>query len=147
MKKKNDFEEFLRQLEETLGKMLDEIDITENRPVDIGISVNVFPVIVFNSEEPILGKEVKTPVDILETEKNIHALIGLPGMEKENINISCNGKALEVTAFNDRQNLKETIELPAKVIKSGMKASYDNGVLEIVFTKSKKRKTVKKSNT
>ncbi len=147
MKKKNDFEEFLRQLEETLGKMLDEIDIPENTPIDIGISVNVFPVVVFNSEEKSPRKEVKTPVDILETEKNIHALIGLPGMEKENISISCNGRALEVTACNSEQTLKETIDLPAKVIKSGMKASYDNGVLEIVFTKSKKRKAVKKSNT
>ena len=44
MKKRNDFEEFLEKLEETLNNIMDEIDIPEKKPVNISVSVNIMPV-------------------------------------------------------------------------------------------------------
>jgi HSP20 family molecular chaperone IbpA len=147
MKKINDIDEFLKQLEETLGKMLDEIDISEDRPIDIGISVNICPIVVLNSQELYHPTESsKTAVDILETEKKVHAVVGLPGMELGDIKITCKGKVLEITASNSQDTLKETIELPARVNKTGMKATCNNGILELVFNKSKIKRPIKKSN-
>jgi len=145
MKKRNDFEEFLKQLEERLGKMLDEIDISDDRPIDIGISVNIYPVVVMNSQELYRPEDSsKTPVDILETDKKVHAVIGLPGMELQDINIACKGRILEIAASNG--TLKERIELPARVNKTGIKATLNNGILELVFNKSKMNRSIKKSN-
>lgn len=137
MKKSNEFEEFLKQLEEALDNIINEIDYPENKPINIDISLNLFPLVVFKSGKITIDK---APVDILETEKNIHAVIGLPGMEMENIKLACSGKALEITANNSETAITETIELPSKVNKTGIKSTYKNGILEVVFNKPKKGK-------
>ncbi len=134
MKKRKDLDEFLRQLEEAVDDMLDEIDI--DMPIFIDVSIYLCPFMAFNPEKPGIQHR-KLPVDILETEKNIHAVIGLQGMDKENIELSCNGMVLEITASNAGKTLKESIELPARVIKKGMKAVFKEGILEVVMTKSR----------
>jgi HSP20 family protein len=91
-------------------------------------------------QEIFVQKKNNTSVDILETEKNIHALVELPGLEKKDIALSCNGWELKITARNvEKIETVETIKLPARVIKKGMKATYQKGILEVVFNKSKKR--------
>ena len=86
-----------------------------------------------------IRKEGRIPVDILETETNIHALMGLSGVDTEDIKLSRNGKTLEITTSDKEGSLKETIELPARAVKKGMKATYKNGVLEVVLNKSKRQ--------
>lgn len=138
MKKRNEFDEFIQQLEEAIDNIIDEIDLPENRPVNIDISINLCPRMVFKSEDHSVQQPGKTPVDILETENNIHAVIALPGMEMENIRLIRSGRVLEITALCGDDEVKETIELPSRVNKTGMKTTYRNGILEMVFNKSKK---------
>lgn len=140
MKKRNEFDEFLRQLEEAIDEIIDEIEIPENRPVNIELSINLCPLMVFRPDDIVAQPSGKTPVDVLETEKNIHAVIALPGMEKGNINLTCRGTALEITANNAEKTVTEAIELPARVNKTGMSATYNNGILEVIFNKRKVRK-------
>ncbi len=144
MKKNKDFDEFIRRLEEAIENMMDGSDIS-NRPIFIDISINVCPSMGFIPANPDIQIERKAPVDILETEKNIYAVIGLPGMEKEDIKLSCTGWTLEVTASNAVDTLREEIELPSRVNKKGMRTKYENGILEVVFNKS--RKGASKTNT
>ncbi len=138
MRKNNDFSEFLRQLEEAINNLKDEIGISD-RPIYIDISINVCPHMDVAPAEEFIQKEGETPVDILETDTNIYALIGLPGMEKENIKLSCTGWTLGITASNAVKTMREIIELPSRVNRKGMNATYKNGILEIVLNKSKKR--------
>ena len=140
MKKRNEFDEFLRQLEEAIDEIIDGIEIPENRPVNIELSINLCPLMVFRPDDIVAQPAGKTPVDVLETEKNIHAVIALPGMEKGNINLTCRGTALEITANNAEKTVTEAIELPARVNKTGMSATYNNGILEVIFNKRKARK-------
>lgn len=135
MKKRNVFEEFLRQLEEAIDDIVDEIEIPENRRVNIDISINLFPPVILKSGAFIQQTE-KSPVDILETEKSIHTIVGLPGMEMEDIKLTCSGKVLEITARNAETIVVESIELPARVNKSSMKTTYKNGILEVIFNKA-----------
>ncbi|MDP3102979.1 MAG: hypothetical protein Q8M95_00045 [Candidatus Methanoperedens sp.] len=132
MKKKNPVDELIKLLEETVRGM-QEGGTSIYIDVSINPCQNMFPV----SQEVIVHKKNKTSVDILETEKNIHALVGLPGVEEKDIVLSCNGLVLEIKSGNT-ENI-ETIELPARVIKTGMKVKYQNGILEVVFNKSKKQ--------
>jgi HSP20 family molecular chaperone IbpA len=131
MKKNNPVDELIRLLEETVRGMQEG-----GTSVFIDISINpchnMFPV----PQEITVQKKNNTSVDILETEKNIYALVGLPGVEKKDIALSCNGWALEIKAGNSEKI--ETVELPARVIKTGMKVTFKNDVLEVVFNKSKK---------
>lgn len=139
MRKKKDLDEFIRMLEEAVKSMQD--DGTSPRPIFVDIAINVCPNMNFNPAEIGIPKANKVPVDILETEEKIHALIGLPGMEWENIRLCCNGKVLEITAADPGKPLNETIELPARVIKKGMKARLENGILEVILNKSKRKAT------
>ena len=141
MKKSKDIDEFIKWLEEMVEKMQDEED-TSKRPIFIDISINLRPVMDYEPADFCVQGESKVPVDVLETEKNIHAVVGLAGMKKEDIRLICTGKTLEIS--NEQGTLKEIIELPARVNRTSMRTTYENGVLEVVFNKTKKR--VKKNN-
>lgn len=136
MKKTNDFEEFLNLLEEAVNKITDENNIPEKRPVNINININLYPVMAANPGDIFVHQE-KMPVDILETNDKIHAVMPLPGMEIENIKIECRGKTLEIMAANSERTFQEIIELPSKVNRTGIAATCKNGILEVVLNKSK----------
>ncbi len=136
MKKTNDFEEFLNLLEEAVNQIVDENDIPEKRPVNISININLYPVMAANPGGIFVHQE-KLPVDILETSDKIHAVMPLPGMEMENINIICRGKSLEIMAVNSENMFREIIELPSKVNRTEIAATCKNGILEVVLNKPK----------
>ena len=138
MKKRTDLEEFLKQLEEALDNFMqeiDDVDIPDNIPVNVNISINLFPLMIPGDRN--IGVH-KTPVDILETDEKVHAIIGIPGMELKNVKLTGSGRLLEIIADNPEKSVIDSIELPARVNKTGMKAALKNGILEIVFNKSKK---------
>jgi HSP20 family molecular chaperone IbpA len=136
MKKTNDFEEFLNLLEEAVNKIADENNAPEKRPVNISININLYPVMTA-IPGGIFVQQEKMPVDILETSDKIHAVMALPGMEMENINLICRGKSLEIIAENCENKVREIIELPSKVNRTGIAATCKNGILEVVLNKPK----------
>jgi len=141
MKKRKNFDEFLGQLEKAIDNIIDEIDVPDDRPVNIEISLYLCPRMFFGSGAAVrqIGK---TPVDILETEKNIHAVIRIPEMEMETVKLEDSGRVVEITAPSGGDSINEMIELPARVNKGGMMMTYKNGILELVFNK---RRTGKRS--
>jgi HSP20 family molecular chaperone IbpA len=145
MKKRNNFEEFLEKLEETLHDIIKEMNIPGKKPVNISVSVNIIPVMADNPEDIFITRKDKTPVDVLETEKKIHVLIGLSGFEPKDIMLTCSRKALEIYVNNPHNLINEMVELPAKVNKTGIKTTYKNGILEVIFNKTKLVKKSKKS--
>jgi len=136
MKKTNDFEEFLNLLEEVVNKIADENNSPEKRPVNISFNINLYPVMAAIPNDIFVQQE-KMPVDILETSDKIHAVMALPGMEMENINLICRGKSLEIIAENCENKFREIIELPSKVNRTGIAATCKNGILEVVLNKPK----------
>jgi len=145
MKKRNDFEEFLEKLEETLKDIMDEIDIPEKKSINLLVSVNIIPVLANNPGDIVVRYKNRTPVDILETEKNIHVIIGLGGIEPRDIKLTCSGKSLEITINNREKTVNELIELPAAVNKTGIRTTYSNGILELVLIKTKRVRKSRKS--
>lgn len=133
MKKKNPVDELIKLLEETVRGMQEG-----GTSIFIDVSINPCQNMCPAPQEVIVHKKNNTTVDILETEKNIHALVGLPGVEEKDIVISCNGRTLEIGTCNPGNTINEKIELPAKVNKTGMRAVFNNGILEVVFNKSKR---------
>ena len=142
MKKINGFEEFIEKLEETLNDIMNEMNIPDKKPVNISVSVNIIPVMAANPGDIFITRKDKTPVDVLETEKNIYVLIGLAGIEPKDIMLTCSGKTLGIYANNPQNLVNEMVELPARVNKTGIKTTYKNGILEVRFNKTK---LVKKS--
>ncbi len=102
-------------------------------------------------EEGFLREPV---VDIEETDNEIIVRAELPGMEKEDIDIEATEDTLIIAAKHKKEEIKRgksavfarrgfigfyrEIPLPTEVIPEKAKATYRNGVLEIILPKARK---------
>ncbi|MCO8244562.1 MULTISPECIES: Hsp20/alpha crystallin family protein [unclassified Haladaptatus] len=82
------------------------------------------------------GFGADTHVDIHEDEELVRVIADLPGVEKDDINLKCDGEAMTISAVSDHREYDERITLPARVDESSAKATYNNGVLEVTFEKT-----------
>jgi HSP20 family protein len=95
-------------------------------------------------------------VDVEETKDNIVARIELPGMKKEDIKVTLVNNMLTVSGERKHQveekgktyyrieraygKFQRTVELPTEVLGDKAKATYKDGILELVIPKSEKAK-------
>jgi HSP20 family protein len=95
-------------------------------------------------------------VDVWETEDSVHYAFDLPGIPKDQIAIEVADGGLTVSATREREQKVEadrfqrferrtgtfsrTVGLPQGVSEDGIKASYENGVLEIRVPKPEQPK-------
>ena len=95
-------------------------------------------------------------VDLFESIVNVMVKVDLPGMKKEDINVSVHGDI--ITIKGEKKTEKESGEegrvkterfygtfnrvmtLPAEVDETKVKASYRDGVLEIILAKKEEQK-------
>ncbi len=77
-----------------------------------------------------------THVDVYETEDTVRVIADLPGVEKDHISLTCDGKALTISAENDRRDYDERIDLPGRVDEHSAEATYNNGILEVTFERA-----------
>jgi HSP20 family protein len=75
----------------------------------------------------------KSMVDILQADDALHVIIEVPGINKEDIKIDLAGDILNINAQGNDRKYSEQIELPVKVLSDQIKATYKNGVLEVIF--------------
>jgi Molecular chaperone (small heat shock protein) len=82
------------------------------------------------------GTETDIHLDIHEAEQELRVVADIPGVEKEAIELKCDGKTLTLDATGDDRTYSERIELPAAVDEHSASATYNNGVLEVVFQRT-----------
>jgi HSP20 family protein len=143
------FEEMLREFE-SLGP-----EEHMGGPFFYGFSINQRPgeepeVREFGNIRPEGGKieigERKPLVDVFDSEKTVQIVAEMPGIEKEDVELSVEGRDLEIRAARGDRRYHEFVELPADVEVDTAKASYKNGVLDISLNKVQKPKRKKKIN-
>ena len=79
------------------------------------------------------GFASETHVDVYEEESNIRVVADLPGVEKEAIDLKCDGELLTISAASDRREYDERLRLPVRVDEHYARATFKNGVLEVTF--------------
>ncbi len=108
------------------------------------------------SMEPVSGVWVPA-VDMEETDDELIVHIELPGMKKEDINLSVRGDVLTVSGEREHKKEEKTktyhrieraygkfqrsIPLPVEVDTEKSKATYENGILTVRLPKSAKSKS------
>ena len=119
---------------------------------------------VFSTPELFSSGSWHPNVDVSEGRKTIIVKAELPGVEKENIDLSLEGRLLTICGEKKQEKeesdehyhrvessfgvYKRTIELPSDVDKSKVHAKYKNGVLKIKLKKTNRAETKKiKINT
>ncbi|GAA0651671.1 Hsp20/alpha crystallin family protein [Salarchaeum japonicum] len=79
------------------------------------------------------GFGTDTHVTVYEEDDEVRVVADLPGVEKEDIDLKCDGDVLTISAATDAREYDERIELPARVDEHSASATYNNGVLEVSF--------------
>ncbi|WP_136716611.1 Hsp20/alpha crystallin family protein [Halorientalis salina] len=75
-------------------------------------------------------------LDVHETDGEIRVVADLPGVEKDAIDLKCDGEVLTVSAASDRRDYEERVRLPTRVDEHSAAATYNNGVLEVTFERA-----------
>lgn len=82
--------------------------------------------------------EVRQPlVDVLDEGERLVVIAELPGIENDEIRIELKGDILIVCAEGKYRKYGKEILLPCAVDPSGIKSSYNNGILTIELTKER----------
>ena len=93
---------------------------------------------------PEEDERIREPLaDVIEEDTVVRILIELPGVEKNQIDLSATELTLKVRAKTPVRNYKKEIPLPASVIPESSKATFNNGVLEVTLKKTKSEYTKK----
>jgi len=90
-------------------------------------------------------EEYREPlVDVMENDKNISVTAELPGVTKNDIELSLSedNQSLTIKVDTPERKYYKEVVLPARVKPNTVKATYKNGILDIVF----ERETPKESN-
>ena len=80
-------------------------------------------------------KEDREPlIDTIVNPETVKVVAELPGVEKRDISLECDGHKLTLKVDTDKRRYYKELELPVEVDPDTSKASYKNGVLELLLT-------------
>jgi HSP20 family protein len=94
---------------------------------------------IFDEIERMMGADggfaTETHVDVQDLGDRLRLVADLPGVEKEGIDLQCDGETLTIGAVGDRREYDERIRLPARVDEHTASATFNNGILQVTFEK------------
>ena len=139
----NPFDDIFEQINEMMNRMMDD---------DFEMSVNGYSYTKKPGEEPefnTFGNQANdfggtgfqggetTHYDIIDEDEDLRAIIDLPGVEKDEIDLSLSNKKMKVEASQPEfdRNYDEVINLPVQVDVETADATFNNGVLEVTIEK------------
>ncbi|GAB3024062.1 Hsp20/alpha crystallin family protein [Natronobiforma cellulositropha] len=119
------FDDFFREIERMMNEMMSGADVNFESRTNAATGATA-------------GFGADTHVDVHDTDEEVRVIADLPGVEKKNIELECDGKALTISAQSDHREYDERISLPRRVNEHTANATYNNGVLEVVFESAEK---------
>jgi HSP20 family protein len=80
-------------------------------------------------------------VDVQETDEEVRVVADIPGVEKEEIDLRCDGETLTLRASGETREYEERVTLPTAVDEHSASATYNNGILEVTFDPAEETST------
>lgn len=113
------FDDFFQELERMMNEMMSgEFDMhVERREGDHGTTTDIH-------------------LDIYEEDATLRVVADLPGVDKDGINLKCDGEQLTIDAAGDSREYHERVSLPVRVDEHTANATYNNGILEVTFERA-----------
>jgi len=94
-------------------------------------------------EGPKVKEEREPLVDIIESNGEIHIVVELPGVDKEDIKLRGTETTLTISVDVPQRKYYKEIKLPARVNVKEARTAYKNGVLEVKIPKIEDEKRSK----
>jgi HSP20 family protein len=109
-------DDILREIERVMNEMMGEdVHMDRGGPAGFGSDLHL---------------------DVHEDDEEIRVVADMPGVEKDAIDLKCDGEILTVSAASDRRDYEERVRLPVRVDEHSAAATYNNGVLEVSFDRA-----------
>ncbi|QGA84185.1 Hsp20/alpha crystallin family protein [Halomicrobium sp. LC1Hm] len=75
-------------------------------------------------------------LDVHETDDQLRVVADVPGVDKDDIDLKCDGTVLTIEAAGTHRDYDDQITLPARVDEHSANATYNNGILEVTFDRA-----------
>ena len=148
------FERMFEEMQKAIGKMLSEgSNFEPGKPYMHGFSFKVGPdgkptISEFgnrprktpNKPGIQLSEEREPPTDVIETKTDVTVTLEMPGVEKDDIDLHVTEDKIEISVETEKRKYHKAIALPTKVKADTTKATYKNGVLDVVVKKKEPSK-------
>ncbi|MGM0592602.1 MAG: Hsp20/alpha crystallin family protein [Halobacteriota archaeon] len=79
------------------------------------------------------GFTSETHVEVFDEGGVIRLVADLPGVDKDAIELQCDGEIITISAASDHREYDERIRLPARVDEHSANATFKNGILQVTF--------------
>lgn len=90
--------------------------------------------------EPLISEEREPLTDIIEGNTDVAVTVEIPGVEKEDIDLNVKNDILEIRVNTPDRKYHKSLDLPCDVIPNTTKATYKNGILDVVIKRKEKKK-------
>ncbi len=136
----DEFDAFFKEVRRLMEDLIRELDrsMEEGAPLFYGVRVTVGPdgIPKFERLEPVRPKKkrAKRPLtDIRTIDNKVYVIMELQGISNpKNVRVACDGNLLKVRARENDIGYAKNVVLPFPVDPKSMKATFRNGILEIV---------------
>ena len=95
---------------------------------------------IFDEIERMMGEmddtgdaDADPHIDVYDDDNVVRLVADLPGVEKSDLNLQCDGTTLTITAHTAHREHDQQIRLPAPVDEHSADATFNNGVLHVTF--------------
>jgi len=75
-------------------------------------------------------------LDIFEENEQLRVVADLPGVDKDDIDLKCDGEKLTIDASGGGREYHDRVTLPSPVDEHTASATYNNGILEVTFDRA-----------
>jgi HSP20 family protein len=72
-------------------------------------------------------------VDVVSSGKEVRVIAEMPGVNKEDINVTVNEKSVTISVDSGERGYHKELDLPGIVDPKGAKSKYNNGILEVTI--------------
>lgn len=84
---------------------------------------------------PEITAEREPLADVNVTDSEVRVVLEMPGVKKDDIKVNAYDGAIEVFSNDPHRKYHKTIELPPQTDIETAKSTYNNGILEVTFSK------------
>jgi len=110
------FDDFFREIERMMNDVMDDAQTG----VDTGAG-------------PTDPASADVHLDVYEEDDGLRVVADIPGVDREAIDLKCDGEVLTLDASGRVREYHERVRLPTRVDEHSASASYNNGILEVTF--------------
>jgi len=162
-RRKGDWEDLLDRFGEGFDEMRSRMDailddfmsgnLRDQSPLVYGFSMRLGPdgvpsIQEFGGTSPPTrtgeeGLQKEPLTDIFESEDKVTVIMELPGVERGDIKVDAGDRCLDLEVDDPERGFSRHLELPCEVLSDSAKASYKNGVLQVVLMRAPAEKRTK----